>query len=561
MAEYTVDDFKKQYPNGVVVDLKEWDKKRIVLRDKKKVALVLCATHSLAVVDYSSLKKKLPPFYLDGHKVLWLHNNQNKTMWLSFLELDGTLYRPLNDMTKLAYKVRNAIADVYPQKQTSYKFESALTKADFDILADVLPLYARNCKMNPQYSSTGKIEVAEIYLESSLSSEEIIEILQNKIKTEDLFKDDTSENPPEFCESLLEGFPEKAKVFRVIPRKTLTDRFSSDCGLLPTIVFRIKSIHWLYKLSETTLGIPSDPRFNEIHVILVNYSYPCTTGRNRRIGNRTFTHTYHYGISFCSEEKFLTYLDKLIPYQTVYILKVSYEGSEYYQIWSGIKNMTAKGMTVKQYYHSEWISAHRYSNTESSAKNPFTLSLEGNDLKNVMYNFIDQLIGKKKAATPKTESTPKPQNQISAEKQNKSTPPVKKEKPSLSRFDTPDTISNRKKMLMHTHILEKLEDVLRNNFSKSYYDFEISHYFSPKTIEDFKKTETKIMLDGMDEQKTLSAYDVEIAACKEMARLLSNYFNFEFSADNDVITITKKIRTDFTKAMLIHEIGKFYIFS
>lgn len=559
MAEYTVDDFKKQYPNGVVVDLKEWDEHK--QNFDNKLVLFTYSFFSIALVNYAKIKEKKNFFHSSTYFVNLLYNNQEKVMWLTWMEVLKQIWNPIKELRKLAFKLRDAIADVYPQKQTSYKFESALTKIDFDILADILPDYAYKAKLNPRFTSSGLIEEVEIYIDIQASPEVITESLRNRIISGEVLKNNSSEEKPKFYHALLEGFPEEAKVFRIIPRKTVADYFHYDNSLLITLAFYVKSIHWLYKLSATTLTIPSDPKFNEIHVILVDFAYFITTGRNRHINDITFPHTYQYGISRYNEEKFLTYLDKIIPYQTVFILKVSgYKSTEYYQIWSGIKDITAKGMTVKQYYHSEWISVHRYSNTESSAKNPFTLSLEGNDLKNVMYNFIDQLIGKKKT-TPKTESTKKHLNQISTEKQNESTAPVKKEKPSLSRFDTPDTISNRKKMLMHTHILEKLEDFLKNNFDKTYYDFEISRYFSPKTIEDFKKTETKIMLDGMGEQKTLSAYDVEIAACKEMARLLANYFNFEFSADNDVITITKKIRTDFTKAMLIHEIGKFYIFS
>ena len=56
MAEYTVDDFKKQYPNGVVVDLKEWDEHK--QNFDNKVVLFTYSFFSIALVNYAKIKEK-----------------------------------------------------------------------------------------------------------------------------------------------------------------------------------------------------------------------------------------------------------------------------------------------------------------------------------------------------------------------------------------------------------------------------------------------------------------------------------------------------------------------
>lgn len=555
MTKITQSEFYSQYPKGIIVDLADWDYELecSFIRDKK-VVLYTYAEHAIAIVNYTFARD------IDSYCVVPLYNEpKQKVLWMPHYQLRNLIFQPLSTANSRAYKIRNDIEAAYPEKNIEYNFHPPLSRPDFDILKKRLAVYVVGAEMKPAYSSTGLIGKVQVSINANV--EKLSKILQDKLKSGELFKKDEEEKQPDFYRPLLNNFPESTKVFRTIPRKTIVDRFPLDNGLLLTLGFYMKAIYWLYKLSESTLKVSADSPNSEIHVILIDMNSFPTAKQNRRINGTTFEHIYFYGLFQLSEEKFLTLLDKLIPYQTVYVLKVARSGGDCYQIWSGIKNTTLKGTRVKQYVHTEWFNLEKtthydkknVSKTTIKLNKNFTLAPIGNDLPTIMANFLNQIQGHSTVAKVYTKLDPATSTTHKAKKASSPPPPAVTPTPSNTMSEP---ISQSKQLMLYTHILAKLEIAIKENYNRRRYTFEIFQSFSHTLIDEYKKTFLKITSKRAANPIIRSIYEAEIEACKKMAGLLQDFYTFKFKEDS--ITFSKKSGVAFSKLDLIRRMSSYY---
>lgn len=316
----------------------------------------------------------------------------------NYAELDTLIYNKVFAPAKKAVaKILDLLCEQYPQKEIRYEFPAIMPEVTFSFLEDKIARRVVRGKVSPVRNESDEIIGADICIDID-DQEEFIEKVKNILKEccEKKFKAQTEKLPPSLKQIPLKNFPADGKVYKTFPILDLLKKLPETPELLAIFNSCIKSMTWLYKISESTTGISENRFMQEFHVFLLDLEFPFLRIKDREIIGHTYGgYFYMHGVNYLSEEKFFKLLDAIIQYPTVFILRLSNEvqhynssnkktttkEEHYYQVWSGSKSITQKGVKMNRYYHSDWLHQSR-----------FTLILQGDTIKDTFNNIHLQII-------------------------------------------------------------------------------------------------------------------------------------------------------------------------
>ena len=313
----------------------------------------------------------------------------------NYAEIDSLIYNSIFAPAEKAFlKIRDLLCEQYPQKEVHCEFPAIMQEVIFSLLEKKVANGVCRGKTKPVRNDDEEIIGAVVSIEVD-DSEQYIEKIKDTTKSffEKKFGKQGDVLPVSLKRIQLRDFPCTAKVYKALPILDLLKKLPESPEILLIFGECIKSITWLYKISESTTGIPENRFMQEFHVFLLDLSSPFLRLKSRKINGRTYPgYGYIYGVNYLSEEKFFKILDAAIPYPTIFILRlsevvISYDSSNkkttkvkyIYQVWSGLKS--AAGAKVNRYYHSDWLPESR-----------FTLTLQGENIKDAFNNIHSQII-------------------------------------------------------------------------------------------------------------------------------------------------------------------------
>ena len=313
----------------------------------------------------------------------------------NYAEIDSLIYNSIFAPAEKAFlKIRDLLCEQYPQKEVHCEFPAIMQEVIFSLLEKKVANGVCRGKTKPVRNDDEEIIGAVVSIEVD-DPEQYIEKIKDTTKSffEKKFGKQGDVLPVSLKRIQLRDFPCTAKVHKALPILDLLKKLPESPEILLIFGECIKSITWLYKISESTTGIPENRFMQEFHVFLLDLSSPFLRLKSRKINGRTYPgYGYIYGVNYLSEEKFFKILDAAIPYPTIFILRlseevISYDSSnkkktkvEYiYQVWSGLKS--AAGTKVNRYYHSDWLPESR-----------FALTLQGENIKDAFNNIHSQII-------------------------------------------------------------------------------------------------------------------------------------------------------------------------
>ena len=313
----------------------------------------------------------------------------------NYAEIDSLIYNSIFAPAEKAFlKIRDLLCEQYPQKEVYCEFPAIMQEVIFSLLEKKVANGVCRGKTKPVRNDDEEIIGAVVSIEVD-DPEQYIEKIKDTTKSffEKKFGKQGDVLPVSLKRIQLRDFPCAAKVHKALPILDLLKKLPESPEILLIFGECIKSITWLYKISESTTGIPENRFMQEFHVFLLDLSSPFLRLKSRKINGRTYPgYGYIYGVNYLSEEKFFKILDAAIPYPTIFILRlseevISYDSSnkkktkvEYiYQVWSGLKS--AAGAKVNRYYHSDWLPESR-----------FVLTLQGENIKDAFNNIHLQII-------------------------------------------------------------------------------------------------------------------------------------------------------------------------
>ena len=313
----------------------------------------------------------------------------------NYAEIDSLIYNSIFAPAEKAFlKIRDLLCEQYPQKEVHCEFPAIMQEVIFSLLEKKVANGVCRGKTKPVRNDDEEIIGAVVSIEVD-DPEQYIEKIKDTTKSffEKKFGKQGDVLPVSLKRIQLRDFPCTAKVHKALPILDLLKKLPESPEILLIFGECIKSITWLYKISESTTGIPENRFMQEFHVFLLDLSSPFLRLKSRKINGRTYPgYAYIYGVNYLSEEKFFKILDAAIPYPTIFILRlseevISYDSSnkkktkvEYiYQVWSGLKS--AAGTKVNRYYHSDWLPESR-----------FALTLQGENIKDAFNNIHSQII-------------------------------------------------------------------------------------------------------------------------------------------------------------------------
>ena len=313
----------------------------------------------------------------------------------NYAEIDSLIYNSIFAPAEKAFlKIRDLLCEQYPQKEVYCEFPAIMQEVIFSLLEKKVANGVCRGKTKPVRNDDEEIIGAVVSIEVD-DPEQYIEKIKDTTKSffEKKFGKQGDVLPVSLKRIQLRDFPCAAKVHKALPILDLLKKLPESPEILLIFGECIKSITWLYKISESTTGIPENRFMQEFHVFLLDLSSPFLRLKSRKINGRTYPgYGYIYGVNYLSEEKFFKILDAAIPYPTIFILRlseevISYDSSnkkktkvEYiYQVWSGLKS--AAGAKVNRYYHSDWLPESR-----------FALTLQGENIKDAFNNIHLQII-------------------------------------------------------------------------------------------------------------------------------------------------------------------------
>ena len=313
----------------------------------------------------------------------------------NYAEIDSLIYNSIFAPAEKAFlKIRDLLCEQYPQKEVYCEFPAIMQEVIFSLLEKKVANGVCRGKTKPVRNDDEEIIGAVVSIEVD-DPEQYIEKIKDTTKSffEKKFGKQGDVLPVSLKRIQLRDFPCAAKVHKALPILDLLKKLPESPEILLIFGECIKSITWLYKISESTTGIPENRFMQEFHVFLLDLSSPFLRLKSRKINGRTYPgYGYIYGVNYLSEEKFFKILDAAIPYPTIFIMRlseevISYDSSnkkktkvEYiYQVWSGLKS--AAGAKVNRYYHSDWLPESR-----------FVLTLQGENIKDAFNNIHLQII-------------------------------------------------------------------------------------------------------------------------------------------------------------------------
>lgn len=313
----------------------------------------------------------------------------------NYAEIDSLIYNSIFAPAEKAFlKIRDLLCEQYPQKEVHCEFPAIMQEVIFSLLEKKVANGVCRGKTKPVRNDDEEIIGAVVSIEVD-DPEQYIEKIKDTTKSffEKKFGKQGDVLPVSLKRIQLRDFPCTAKVHKALPILDLLKKLPESPEILLIFGECIKSITWLYKISESTTGIPENRFMQEFHVFLLDLSSPFLRLKSRKINGRTYPgYGYIYGVNYLSEEKFFKILDAAIPYPTVFILRLSEEVISYdssnkkttkvkyiYQVWSGLKS--AAGAKVNRYYHSDWLPESR-----------FALTLQGENIKDAFNNIHSQII-------------------------------------------------------------------------------------------------------------------------------------------------------------------------
>lgn len=393
----SLEEAKQKYPNAKLHDIMEDDILRCfrttssfgkkTKEEKWDEILFVLDQNVIAYVDlnryYFSKKRSNGILGFEPIFTIFWYNLELSTQ--SVTELTERETKKLFDAfykksLNIAESIRNSLVSIFPGKNYTYVPKYPLSQFDYLGVSKIIPHRVGKAKTKAIYNEEKKISQIQVEIDIKNSPEEIRERIL-KYKTENK-KSPTSVAtiPTQFFVNL----PERGKIDQEIPITVLQKNFPRKYDLLFTLLFYVNSIRWLYKFSETTIGLSGNSEVNEVHILLIELEDVICNQSNRVIKNSTYYCFYFYGIEYATERKFLEYLDAIIPYQTICIFKINRDKSfPLYQIWSGKKSITMKGSKVKKYVHTDWMYE------EELVRKP--LEFNGKSLSEVFSNFLSQL--------------------------------------------------------------------------------------------------------------------------------------------------------------------------
>ena len=373
---------------------------------EKKVVLLMHNDEAVALIDASNFEKDIN--WSVRHSSLRVNKKDLtfvKIHWydpafgeIAYCSTPRELFAPFEkiyDMAeKIAVKIRNALHEQYPHKEIKYEFAAKMPEVTFDFMKKCISRTVAWAELHPLCNDDEEIIGAVVSIEVD-DPEQHIEKIKDTTKSffEKKFGKQGDVLPVSLKRIQLRDFPCTAKVHKALPILDLLKKLPESPEILLIFGECIKSITWLYKISESTTGIPENRFMQEFHVFLLDLSSPFLRLKSRKINGRTYPgYGYIYGVNYLSEEKFFKILDAAIPYPTVFILRLSEEVISYdssnkkttkvkyiYQVWSGLKS--AAGAKVNRYYHSDWLPESR-----------FALTLQGENIKDAFNNIHLQII-------------------------------------------------------------------------------------------------------------------------------------------------------------------------